>query len=292
MLVLKTACLSIICLFICHLHGLCQIQSLPHAYAHNDYWHKRPLLDALENGFTHVEADVYLRHSRLVVSHNPPLFRRKHTIEELYLQPLLKRFETTRTDGPSTLDTIVLMIDIKSKGRKTICALNKILEQYKPVLSSCENGRVNIRNLTIVITGHRPLRQLESEEVRYLFVDADLKNVSHQQDLTDLYMTASCKYSSLIRWKGKGQIPTSEQSRLMALVDRAHAIGAKVRLWNSPDKKPVWDFLMNCGVDLINTDKLIALRQYFADARGSSIYSKLNTVNSTAPTNAGTGSLE
>jgi hypothetical protein len=33
---------------------------LPNAYAHNDYWHKRPLLDALDNGFTYVEADVFL----------------------------------------------------------------------------------------------------------------------------------------------------------------------------------------------------------------------------------------
>src|ERR1700754_1334765 len=141
--------LLIPCFFIGHFRGFCQIkplvqpvsqqlpqlpvlppQSLPHGYAHNDYFHKRPLLDALDNGFTHVEADVYLRHSRLVVSHNPPLFRRKHTIEELYLQPLLKRFETARTEGPSALDTIVLMIDIKSRGRRTICALNKVLTQY------------------------------------------------------------------------------------------------------------------------------------------------------------------
>jgi hypothetical protein len=156
------------------------------------------------------------------------------------------------------------MVDIKSRGRKTICALNKMLQNYKPVLSSCENGKVNIRNLTVVVTGHRSLSELESENVRYLFADADLKNVDPRQHPTDLYMTASCNYSSLLRWKGKGQIPSSEQSRLMTLINKAHALGAKVRLWNSPENKSVWDFLMRCGVDLINTDKLSALRQYFA----------------------------
>jgi hypothetical protein len=217
----------------------------------------------LDNGFTHVEADVYLRHSRLVVSHNPPLFRRKHTIEELYLRPLLTRFRMAAAGDQSSLDTIVLMIDIKSKGCRTVAALNKLLEKYKPVLSSCENGKVTIRNLTIVVTGHCPLHKLESEGPRYLFADADLKNISHEQEPADLFMTASCKYSSLIRWKGKGKIPSSDQLRLTALVEKAHALGAKVRLWSSPDKKPVWDFLMNCGVDLINTDKLVALREYF-----------------------------
>jgi len=268
-LVHKAACLLIFSLFLCCFHGFSQVAPLPHAYAHNDYWHKRPLLDALDNGFTHVEADVYLRHSRLVVSHNPPLFRRKPTIEELYLQPLLRRFDLARTEGPSALDTIVLMVDVKSRGRKTIRALDKLLQHYKPVLSSYENGKVNIRNLTVVVTGHRALNQLESEKVRFLFVDADLKNVNYQQNPTDLYMTASCKYSSLLRWKGKGRIPFSQQSHLMALINKAHALGAKVRLWNSPDNKSVWDFLIGCGVDLINTDKLIALRQYFTNAHES-----------------------
>ncbi len=264
----RPACLLLACLFIGHMYGFSQVRSLPHAYAHNDYWHKRPLLDALENGFTHVEADVYLRRSRLVVSHNPPLFGHKRTIEELYLKPLLSRFQTAGAGSPSALGTIVLMVDIKSKGRKTIRALNKTLEPYQSILSGFENGKVNIRNLTIVVTGHRPLRQIESEGIRYFFVDADLKKNGRQP--TDLYMTASCKYSRLLRWKGKGRIPSSEQRRLMTLVDRAHAMGEKVRLWNSPDKKPVWDFLMNCGVDLINTDKLTALKQYFTQSQNGS----------------------
>ncbi len=34
---------------------------LPNAYAHNDFWHKRPLLDALQNGFRYIEVDIFLR---------------------------------------------------------------------------------------------------------------------------------------------------------------------------------------------------------------------------------------
>lgn len=261
--ILKTCCLLITGLLFFSPRTTAQPFSLPHAYAHNDYWHKRPLLDALENGFTHVEADVYLRHSRLVVSHNPPFFRRKHTLEELYFRPLLQRFMQDSAHQQSPLDTIVLMIDIKSKGRRTIRALNRFLDKYKPVLSTYENGKVTIRNLTLVITGHRRLDSPDNDGPQYLFVDADLKNLDDQQEPTDLYFTASCKYSSLISWKGRGQIPPVEQHRLRALIERAHSIGAKVRLWASPDNTPVWNFLIRSGVDLINTDKLVALRDYF-----------------------------
>jgi len=240
-----------------------QVLSFPHAYAHNDYWHKRPLLDALDNGFTHVEADIYLRHSRLVVSHNPPFLGHRRTLEELYFRPLLQRFAMDGECRQSPLDTVVLMIDIKSKGVRTIKALNNLLDKYRPVLSSCEDGRLTIRNLTLVITGHRPMGWLERGGPRYLFVDADLNKLDRRQNLPDLYFTASCRYSRLISWKGKGQIPSSDQQRLTTLVDQAHAMGAKVRLWGSPDKTRVWNFLISCGVDLINTDRLVALRDYF-----------------------------
>jgi Glycerophosphoryl diester phosphodiesterase family len=239
-----------------------QVIPLPNAYAHNDYWHKRPLFDALDNGFTHIEADIYLRRSRLLVAHRPPFLGRRHSIETLYLQPLLNRL--TNCDRPLTaLDTIVLTIDIKSKGEKTYAALRALLHNYASILSSAENGKVVIRNLTLVLTGHRPLQQLKSEELRYVFADADLSKLNRQQDCPEIFATASCKYSRLIKWKGKGLVPLPEQERLQELVDKAHASGTKVRLWGSPDNETVWRFLRNCGVDLINTDKLLALKRFF-----------------------------
>lgn len=35
------------------------------AHAHNDYYHRRPLLDALDHGFLSVEADIRLVDSEL-----------------------------------------------------------------------------------------------------------------------------------------------------------------------------------------------------------------------------------
>ena len=164
--VVKYACLLLVVFNLFCTMAWSQVIALPNAYAHNDYWHKRPLFDALENGFTHLEADIYLRHSRLLVAHRPPflrLLKRRHTIEGLYLQPLLTRLTNPLEQKQTALDTIVLMIDIKSKGERTYTALRKLLHNYSSVLSTCEKGKVVIRNLTLVLTGHRPLHLLESE---------------------------------------------------------------------------------------------------------------------------------
>ncbi|HET6325009.1 MAG TPA: hypothetical protein VFG04_09940, partial [Planctomycetaceae bacterium] len=39
------------------------------AHAHNDYEHKRPLFDALDQGLCSVEADIFLVDGQLLVGH-------------------------------------------------------------------------------------------------------------------------------------------------------------------------------------------------------------------------------
>ena len=55
---------------------------LPRAHAHNDYEHDRPLFDALDHGFTSVEADVHLVDGELFVAHNSDEIK-PHLLEDL-----------------------------------------------------------------------------------------------------------------------------------------------------------------------------------------------------------------
>ncbi len=265
LLLLKTKFLLffVVIIMLSAMQTFCQVIPLPHAYAHNDYWHKHPLFDALGNGFTHVEADVYLRHSKLLVAHKPPLLRKHNTIEDLYLKPLYNRFINNSGNVQTSMDTIVLMVDIKSNAEKTYLALKELLKDYEPILSTCDNGKVVIRNLTVVLTGHRPLELLNTETSRLVFADEDLRKININEKSPDMFTIASCKYSNLIKWKGKGTISEFEKNRLKSLVVKAHLLGEKVRLWASPEKEKVWVQLRNCGVDLINTDKLVALKRFF-----------------------------
>ena len=107
-------------------------------------------------------------------------------------------------------------------------------------------------------------------------MDADLRKINNSEEYPEMFATASCKYSNLITWKGKGVVQPYEKERLEELVVKAHSSGTKVRLWGSPENEQVWLFLRNCGVDLINTDKLLALKQFFMkDAAGRNSENKL-----------------
>src|SRR5436305_9752705 len=64
---------------------------LTNGFAHNDYEHRRPLLDALELGFCAVEADIYLTNKQILVGHDWDKLSPQRTLESLYLEPLAQR---------------------------------------------------------------------------------------------------------------------------------------------------------------------------------------------------------
>jgi hypothetical protein len=58
-------------------------------------------------------------------------------------------------------------------------------------------------------------------------------------------------------------MPSDEKSRLNEIVAKAHAKGSRLRFWGSPDNPDFWREMLADRVDLINTDKLPELRQFF-----------------------------
>src|SRR5437773_10344211 len=89
---------------------------LVHAHAHNDYEHKRPLLDALDHGFCSVEADVFLVEGDLLVGHTRKDLRPERTLEKLYLDPLRERVKANGGKVYAGGPTVFLLIDVKSEA--------------------------------------------------------------------------------------------------------------------------------------------------------------------------------
>src|SRR5690606_18596078 len=63
-------------------------EPLAQTHAHNDYEHERPLFDALEHGFTSVEADVWAVGDELLVAHDFWELDPDRTLRSLYLDRL------------------------------------------------------------------------------------------------------------------------------------------------------------------------------------------------------------
>ena len=234
---------------------------LPHAHAHNDYAHRRPLLDALAHGFTSVEADVFLWRGELYVGHTWLDLRPGRTLDRLYLQPLARRARARKGRIYPDGSPFYLLIDVKTDARSTYLALDRLLARYADVLSNCQAGRFERRAVTVVISGNCARDLIGTQKVRYAGIDGRPGDLDSNAP-AHLIPFISAAWSSQFRWRGQGPMPAAERDRLGALVKKAHRHGRRVRFWATPERPELWRELRAAGVDLINTDRLAALRDF------------------------------
>lgn len=236
---------------------------LPNGHAHNDYEQSRPLWDALDHGFTSVEADVYGQHDTLYVAHNRPAFwNTDRTLENLYLRPLADRIrQNGGTVYPNYKGPVYLMIDFKTGADSTYRALEKLLQRYRSLLTTCRGNRCQPGAVTVFISGNRPIETLKKAKQRLASLDgrpADLgKGFS-----PELMPIVSDAYGNHLNWRGQGPIPDDQFRKLTQLVQRVHAEGKKLRLWACPEDPAVWAKLREAGADFLSTDQLELVRDF------------------------------
>lgn len=246
----------------------CQVTPLPNAHAHNDYEHTRPLLDALDHGFTSVEADVYLIDGELYVAHERPQVKDPtRTLTKLYLQPLWNRVKQNGgTVYPNYNGDFYLMIDIKTDGEAVYEVLKKRLEPFREMLTQFENGAKKQGAVTIFLSGDRPIKTVKAENARMVGIDGRPGDVN--QYTVDFMPVISDSFRDFLKWNGKGNISKADLEKLQQLTAAAHAKGQKVRLWATPEKEKVWKTLQEAGVDLLNTDQLARLEKFLLKQKG------------------------
>lgn len=238
------------------------VRPLPHAHAHNDYYHQRPLLDALEQGFTSVEADVFPIDGELLVGHFELELTPQRSLEGLYLKPLAERAQANGgrvyTDGPP----ITLLVDIKTEGATAFALLQDLLHKYRQVVSSTDDGKFTERAITVIVSGDRPIEQMTAANPRYAGIDGRLSDLESDSP-ADLMPLISDHWGSHFRYSGNGDMPEAERQRLREIVSQTHAKGRRVRFWATPENPKLWNELKAAKVDLIGTDDLRKLAVFF-----------------------------
>ncbi|HUS37706.1 MAG TPA: phosphatidylinositol-specific phospholipase C/glycerophosphodiester phosphodiesterase family protein [Verrucomicrobiae bacterium] len=244
--------------FVCGITTVAQT-ALPRAHAHNDYEHARPLLDALDQGFGSVEADIYLVDGQLLVAHNREDVKRERTLEKLYLAPLKQRFDQRKEILPG-LNSLILLVDIKDEAVATYQLLEKQLENYKPMLTLFEAEKITTNAVTIILSGNRPREYVGKLPKRWVAIDGRLADLA-DNPAPSLIPLISDNWTLHFSWKG-GALAEDQRAKLDEVVKKTHQQGRLLRFWAIPDREEAWALLHDANVDLINTDRLAELAAF------------------------------
>ena len=236
---------------------------LLNAHSHNDYLRVRPLEDALELGFCSVEADLVVVDGALLVAHEHATAHKARTLESLYLEPLSRRARLhggrVHPNGPKGFR---LLVDLKDEPALTWPLLAPILERFRDVLSSWQDGVLTERAIRIVFSGRAPRRELADLPLRLAAIDGGVDDED-----ASLYPLCSLPWTKQFRWSGAGPMPADEVAALRALVQRVHGQGRKLRFWRLPAKASVWQRLCDEGVDVLHTDDVRGLAAFLTERR-------------------------
>ena len=239
---------------------------LPRAHAHNDYEHDRPLLDALDHGFTSVEADIHLVNGDLFVAHGPAEIKPERTLRSLYLEPLSTRIARNGgrvyPDGPQ----FTLFIDIKTEAVATYKVLSEMLARYESIFTTFDPNSRTDKAVIAVVSGNRPRSLMEAQAIRYAGYDGRLVDLDSDAPAT-LIPIISDNWTLHFSYDGTGTMPAEERRKLKNIVEHAHKKGRRIRFWATPDKptparQTLWRELLAADVDLLNTDDLPGLQNF------------------------------
>ena len=236
------------------------------AHAHNDYRHPQPLFDALKYGFTSVEADIHLKNGKLYVAHDHWEISEDNTLQSLYLEPLK---QLTEKNGGSVFKNgppLTLFIDIKSDADSTYLVLEEVLKKYKDILIIYKDGKKMNGAVEVIISGNRSAALKKENNIKYAFYDGRLEDLGSTIP-HPIIPIISENWTKHYQWRGNGQLSVEEKEKLKRIVNQAHAQGRRLRFWATDIDSPefqinIWKELITAGVDLINTDKLQALRDF------------------------------
>ncbi len=232
------------------------------AFSHNDYENKHPLIDALNYGYNNIEADIHLIDGKLFVSHDSPKDTTGvMTLEEGYLKPLAQRI--AGNEGKVYINEkgpLFLMVDFKSDAEKTYAALKPVLEKYKDILSSVEDGNLKERAVLLFLSGNRPFKSLPKEKIRYAFIDGRIKDF--RQYPSSVMPVVSNNFYDIFSAVSKTDFAPEDLKKLRSIVAEVHQQGKKLRFWGVPNTDEFKKTMIKEGVDLIGTDHLEELAKF------------------------------
>jgi len=237
---------------------------LRQTHAHNDYEHVHPLWDALEQGFTSVEADIYLVDGQLLVAHELKDVKPERTLRKLYLQPLRELIAKNHGSVYPNGARVTLLIDVKTEAEPTYAALKPVLKEFAGMLTRFSKSKIETNAITVILSGNRPRETLLDEPDRLASYDGRLSDLSKGLPVSFMPLVSD-SFAAAFPSAKSGRLSASDRRAFENSIKQAHQEGRAIRFWATMDDRATWKMLRDAGVDFINTDDLAGLAAFLRE---------------------------
>ncbi len=222
------------------------------SHSHNDYRHKRPLYDALENGISSVEIDIYRFAGKLWVCHWPTGIIRFRKIQDWYLEPIRKILNSKDGFIYKKGEPFYIMIEMKTKTKRTFPLLKKVLAQYKDILTTYSNDSIFQKPIVVSILGNKDDDYWLKDSLRFYGIEL---SINYACDSLNPYLYTQFRMHA-------GSPNNLSTQYYINAIECAHKQHRRIRANAGEDIEYNWKALLISGIDFIHTDDLIGVNKF------------------------------
>ena len=227
------------------------------------------LWESIGNGIFNYQADVMYIYGKLYVT---PLMpdSAKHklpTLTEAYLYPLYNQFKKNSGEIiPGYSGDVFLILNFTSQPTQIYKQLAIEMRPFSDMLTYNIDGTEHQGKLGILIKDKSQLEKINNIKPSFLGLVGNLSDIDKNMDSNKMPLI-EVDFSELTAWKGIGNIPFEDFTKIKALVDKVHAQKKKISIANCPSYKTVADLILTSKADFMTTAEATRIAGFFESAK-------------------------
>jgi hypothetical protein len=227
------------------------------------------LWESIGNGIFNYQADVMYIYGKLYVT---PLMpdSAKHklpTLTEAYLYPLYNQFKKNNGEIiPGYSSDIFLILNFTAQPTQIYKQLAIEMRPFSDMLTYKADGTEHQGKLRILIKDPAQLETINKIKPSFLGLVGNLSDVDKNRDSNQMPLI-EVDFNELTAWKGTGNIPFEDFTKIKALVEKVHAQKKKISMANCPSYKTVADLIQTTKADFMTTSEATRMAGFFETAK-------------------------
>jgi len=227
------------------------------------------LWESIGKGIFNYQADVMYIYGKLYVT---PLMpdSAKHklpTLTEAYLYPLYNQFKKNNGEIiPGYSGDIFLILNFASQPTQIYKQLAIEMRPFSEMLTSKIDGTEHQGKLRILIEDKAQLEKINNIKPSFLGLVGNLSDIDKNIDSNRMPLI-KVDFNEITAWKGTGNIPFEDFTKIKALVDKVHAQKKKISIANCPSYKTIADLIQTSTADFMTTSETARMAGFFEAAK-------------------------
>jgi hypothetical protein len=227
------------------------------------------LWESIGNGIFNYQADVMYIYGKLYVTSLMP-DSAKHKLPiltEAYLYPLYNQFKKNNGEiVPGYSGDIFLILNFTAQPMQIFKQLAIEMRPFSDMLTSKVEGTEHQGKLRILIKDKTQLEKINNIKPSFLSLVGNLSDIDQNIDSNKMPLI-EVDFNELTAWKGTGNIPFEDYTKIKALVDKVHAQKKKISIANCPSYKTVADLIQSSKADFMTTPEATRMVGFFETAK-------------------------